>query len=630
MNCLTAYSNVPAIKDQQALRSGMSLALLKNLEGMFTREEYNWLAGSLRAGRLSCLESELITKKLDDARNSGNMATKDFHALYQLHSFLRKAPTAGDDAKCRSAALDKLVSGEAKCLVTNMTLPARVTSRHALFDRVKLIIQDILGSVPNNFLTSPETKVAFGPGSTVNLQNRSFEETGLFFKLTDRLIVPRKASTYLAALVSAHPNWMNSLAIHYRTQKNEDESYLNFERRVLRKHFEIVDDSYASKISFVPKNSGEHRTIGIEMNGLVPLQKIVGDLIRNRLFKATKGRINLNSQKRNQHLAKLAKLFGLATVDLANASSSISYELVRELLPPEWFCLIDAFRSECGFEPRSGLKVDYQMVSSMGNGFTFELESLIFYALVIATGEEVGLGPLELKRSTSVYGDDIIVPQTMVEPLYENLTLFGFTANKEKSFKRGYFFESCGADYYDGTDVRPFFLRREIKTYRDMFFLMNSLLYKVITTEATHLLGLYRYLFGLLGTAQLPVGPLHFSVTKHDKLATDDLEAVLRVPLSYAQANGGIKYDVPLQAWRYKKWVNVGIEIPLSKSPCYIAQSAKYMVFLHSDGDSSGGKSVLRGRYKAVTRTHTTSQWNGRITVKDMRVVNHLFATLSY
>lgn len=630
MNCLTAYSNVPAIKDQQALRSGMSLALFNSVKGMFTREEQNWLAGSLRAGRLSCPQSELVSKKLDHARACGDMATKDFHALYQFYSFLKKAPNAGDDASCKAAALKKLVDGEKKCLVTNMTLPARVTSRYALFDRVKLIIQDILGSVPSNFLTSPETTVAFGPGSTVNLQNRSFEETGLFFKLTDRLIVPEKAKYYLAALVSAHPNWMDSLAVHYRTQRNTDESRISYELRVLNKHLEVVSNDYRSKISFVPKNSEEHRTIGIEMNGLVPLQKVVGDLIRNRLFKATKGRINLNSQKRNQHLAKQAKLFGLATVDLANASSSISYELVRELLPYDWFCLVDDFRSENGHEPSSDLKVKYEMISSMGNGFTFELESLIFYALVIATGEEMGVGALELHRSVSVYGDDIIVPQHMATALYENLTLFGFTPNKDKSFTKGFFFESCGADYYDGTDVRPFFLRRDIKTYRDLFFLMNSLLYKVITTEALHLMDLYRYLFGLLQHEDVPMGPLHFSVTKHDKLATDDLEAVLRVPLSYAQANGGIRYDYNCQAWTYKKWVNIGIEIPLSNMPCYFAQNAKYMVFLHSAGDSTGGKSLLRDRCKAVTRTHSTSQWDGRVTVKGLRVIKHLFDTLSF
>jgi len=630
MNCLTAYSNIPSIKDQQVLRSGMSLALFKSVEGLFTRDEQNWLRGSLRAGRLSCLQSELVSKKLDHARAVGDMATKDFNALYQFYSFLKKAPTSGDDARCKAAALKKLVSGEEKCLVTNMTLPARVTSRYALFDRVKLIIQDILGSVPSDFLTSPKTKVSFGPGSTVNLQNRSYEETGLFFKLTDRMIVPKKARYYLAALVSAHPNWVDNLAVHYRTQQQSDESRLAFELRIFDKHFEIVDDDTPSKISFVPKNSGEHRIIDIGLNGLVPLQKVTGDLIRDRLCKATKGRINLNTQKRNQHLAKQAKLFDLATVDLANASSSISYELVRELLPYDWFCLVDDFRSAVGVEPSSGLRVEYQMISSMGNGFTFELESLIFYALVVATGEEMGLGALELQRSISVYGDDIIVPQRITDKLYENLTLFGFTPNKEKSFTKGFFFESCGADYYDGTDVRPFFLRREIKTYRDVFFLMNSLLYKVITTEAYHLMDLYRFLFGLLDKKQINYGPLHFSVTKHDKLATDDLEAVLRVPHSYAQANGGIKYDFNCQAWVYKKWVNVGIEVPLSKSPCYFSQNAKYMVFLHSDGDSTGGKSVLRGRYKAVTRTHLTSQWDGRLTVKSLRVVKHLFDTLSY
>jgi hypothetical protein len=639
---LTVSSNIFSTNDQQPLRAKMLLELFKSAEHCFSEHERRFIRGALKKGDLDVSHGPLVSSKLDEARAQGNVTVQDFRALYQFYSFVRKAPTAGDDDLCRQAGFQKLLKGEEKCLVTNMTLESRITCNYALFDRVKRIIGDILGSVPSNFLTSQNTEVFFGPGSTVNDNNRSFNETADFFKLSDKLIVPEKAKYYLAALVSSHPNWVDALAVHYRTQQNPGESRLNFERRVFRKHFVIVPNDHPSRIGFVPKNSDEHRAIGIEMNGLVPLQKVVGDLIRHRLFKRTG--INLDSQERNKHMAKLAKTFELATVDLANASSSISKDLVRALLPYDWWCLIDDFRSEVGLEPKSGTKVTYEMISSMGNGFTFELESLIFYALTKATCEESGVGPLEIKRSVAVYGDDLIVPARVAEQLYKNLTLFGFTANEEKSFLQGFFFESCGADYYDGIDVRPFFLKRDILSIRDLYFLLNSLLFKVVEKEFSNLFGLYRYLFNYLHkqsqillqqravTGKLKqnfkvcYGPLHFVTTKYGRLSTDDLEAVLRVPLEYAQANGGVRFDPNFQAWVYKRWVRVSVTAPLQDMPCHFVRNIRYMTFLKGQQE---GKVVLRGRTRATLKNNVTSQWDGLIGIKKLRNVKFLFDTLA-
>lgn len=623
MTQLSVESTIFTKHQQQRLRCAMATELLNGCRSLFSNNEYNKLSGSLRRGDLAILQSNLLIERLDEAKRTGNLTAPDFSALYQLVSFTRKAPESGDENLCRQTGFAKLLAGEEKCKVTNMTMGCRIQHNHQLFDRVKMIIQKILGQLPNNFLTSDQ-EIFFGPGSSVNLNGRSFEETATFYKITDRLIIPDKAKFYLAALVSNHPNWVDMLASHYRTQQQPAESRLQFELRVFNKHFVVVPDDCPSRIGFVPKSSDEHRTIGIEMNGLMPLQKVVGDLIRSRL-KAVG--INLDSQERNRHLARLAKTFGLATIDLANASSSISTELVRALLPYDWFTVINDFRSERGFEPNSNTTVDYEMISSMGNGFTFELESLIFYALVVATCEEVGLGKLETKRSVSVFGDDIILPQAAVTRLLHNLTLFGFTANVEKSFFSGFFFESCGADYYNGVDVRPFFLKRDILTMRDVYFLLNSLLFKVIHQRSTHLMALYRYLFKQLARFRTDLGPLHFEFDHHGRLSNDDLESCLRVPLSYAQANGGVSYDIPLQAWRYKKWVRVAIEAPLGRNPQYAVRHARYFTFLKGQFE---GKVLLRGRTRARQTTGVTSRWDGHLHLKEIRLVKHLFASLSF
>jgi hypothetical protein len=539
--------------------------------------------------------------------------------LYQFSCLTKKLPIKGNENLCKANAYAKLLDGERSCKVTNMTIDARISSNFSLFDRVKRIIQEILGDVPSNILSREQVK--FGPGSTVNINRRSYEQTSMFYKITDRLLVPERAKFYLAALVSSHPNWVDMLAAHYRTQKNSDESYLNYEMRVFSKHFEIVPDDFPSRIGFVPKNSDEHRTIGIEINGLMPLQMCVGNYISERLLQRTK--INLNSQERNRHLARLAKQFSLATIDLKNASSSISLELVRALLPYDWMILIEAFRSTHGCVSGEA-PIKYEMVSSMGNGFTFELESLIFYALVQATCEDQGVSAFELQKSVAVFGDDIILPQRCASALIANLTLFGFTANVEKSFLKGFFFESCGHDYYNSTDVRPFFLKRTISTLKDFYFLMNSLLYKSMQQKRIDLLDMYKFCYKTVAR-YCSHGPLHFSETKYGKLDTDDLEAVLRVPLSFAQANGGVVYNVAMQAWQYKKWVNIALEDTLSKSRQYAVQHARYMTFLCGH---LSGKVVLRGRVKPRQTNCVTSQWDGHFSVNVVALLARMFAEL--
>jgi hypothetical protein len=60
-------------------------------------------------------------------------------------------------------------------------------------------------------------------------------------------------------------------------------------------------------------------------------------------------------------------------------------------------------------------------------------------------------------KLVSVYGDDIIVPTSCYTMLVTALQFFGFELNKSKSYASGPFRESCGADYYLGEQIRPFY-----------------------------------------------------------------------------------------------------------------------------------------------------------------------------
>lgn len=196
------------------------------------------------------------------------------------------------------------------------------------------------------------------------------------------------------------------------------------------------------------------------------MQKGVGDYIRSKLRRVG---IDLNDQSRNRYLAKVgSQTNSLATLDLSSASDSICRELVFQLLPIHWFVLLDSIRSHKTYID-GDIHVN-EMFSSMGNGFTFELESLLFYAIA-RTAAYFGGHP----GIISVYGDDIIVPSPVFNDLVWCLSVFGFEVNTKKSFADGPFRESCGGHYHDGIDITPFYVKAPIQRFTDLIRICNQI-----------------------------------------------------------------------------------------------------------------------------------------------------------
>lgn len=199
------------------------------------------------------------------------------------------------------------------------------------------------------------------------------------------------------------------------------------------------------RLDFVPKSAKTYRSTVTEppLNGL--FQLAVGDYMFDRLARAG---LNLRDQTRNQTLAREGSLSGkLATIDLSSASDMVSKELVYHLLPLDWAVFLARGRS--GHVTYQGERLTLEKFSSMGNGFTFPLESLIFWALTCAVCDAHD-------DVVAVYGDDIICPSHKYGDVSRLLGLCGFTVNKQKSYHTGPFRESCGKDYYRGIDVRPY------------------------------------------------------------------------------------------------------------------------------------------------------------------------------
>lgn len=225
--------------------------------------------------------------------------------------------------------------------------------------------------------------------------------------------------------------------------------------------------SRGNRFTTVPKNAKKDRGIAIEPSINVYFQLGVGSEIRRRL----KAYVDLDhGQSLHRDLAQLASRRGhLSTIDLSSASDNVCKVLVELLLPEDWFDLLSTLRS-----PMTLIDGKWYLLSkfsSMGNGFTFELETLIFLAIGREACRLSGADPNQVR----VYGDDIIVPTEAGQTCISLLRFFGFTPNPKKTFLAGVFRESCGGDFFNGVRVRPFFLKEFPDEPQKTIALVNGL-----------------------------------------------------------------------------------------------------------------------------------------------------------
>lgn len=342
---------------------------------------------------------------------------RNFADDYLVSVMLRKSPNLPLAVDRAAVAKQGFYENEANCKATNSRFKSRgLYHKHLL--TVRREVARILGPLTDNDLRNVERSFGFGPGANVGVK-------GLGMVLSD------KYDNNITLTRSLYP--------FYRTILGD----------LWWEHQRRPDIVKGNRFTTVPKDAKKDRGICVEPLLNTYVQKGIGAVIRNRL--ASFG-IDLNVQSEvNSDLASKAYRCQLATIDLEAASDSVSLEVVRELLPPRWFELLSLAR--CNFTLIDGEYVELEKFSSMGNAYTFELESLLFWAIVRA------VVPSSEHTMCSVFGDDIIVPQAHASELVDTLNFFGFKVNASKSFLAGSFFESCGTDWFLGTNVRPFFLK---------------------------------------------------------------------------------------------------------------------------------------------------------------------------
>jgi hypothetical protein len=284
-----------------------------------------------------------------------------------------------------------------------------------------------------------EARFSFGPGASTSQPRRRGDAAYKFGAERPQLTYNAEALAYAAKL--AYPSWP-------------------FEADVVA----------GARLTTVPKNAKTDRVICIEPDLNMYFQKGIGSLIRRRLQRW--GLLLPEAQQINAEFARIGSANGrLATVDLSSASDSIHLELVRLLLPTDWTDAIEQSRSP-SIVLHNGQHVHLTKVSSMGNGFTFELETVIFYGICSAVIDLFSHASSD--RQCTVFGDDIIIASELVPVLAEVLHFFGFEMNPKKSFSVGPFRESCGKHYFAGTDVTPFYIRKPVDTVLKKYWAANS------------------------------------------------------------------------------------------------------------------------------------------------------------
>lgn len=362
-------------------------------------------------------------------------------------SLLRKYKGLKTNIDTKAAAIESFRKGEAHCMETNRRFryptvdPLNQGVNVWLHNAFTRKISRILGDYRREDFFSLGS---WGPGSSISI---SGNDTGAVRKFRfERQITSKLYAIVKDELSTEYPNWF----------PNQDA-------------VDALLPHDCSHLLTVHKNATTDRTIFKESGITTWFQKSLGTSIRYALMRYG---YDLNSTERSKELARRGSLTGsIATVDFENASNTISYLMVlNSITDYVWFTLLDACRTPSYTTDKGKTTNQFEMFSSMGNGYTFELESLIFVAAAEVCHDYLGLAYDDI----SVHGDDITISVQALDLYRDFCKYLGFTVNDTKTFSSGTFRESCGSYFNLGRDVKPFFLKEKSSNAKSIYKLANA------------------------------------------------------------------------------------------------------------------------------------------------------------
>jgi hypothetical protein len=299
-----------------------------------------------------------------------------------------------------------------------------------------------------------EHAARFGPGSSIGLEGKP---SSYYFKVGDS---PQAATSPFII------DWYaRSTAWHPLCEAAELARKARCGEAVVVKH---------GNLTFVPKSFLSRRIVVTEPSLNTYFQLGLGSVME-RVLDRSFG-IDFSVQPGlNSELARIGSLTDeYSTMDLKQCSDYISCQVIEFMFPRSLVNWLMKLRTPTVKTP-IGSDIDLAMISTMGNGFTFPLQTLLLTSLVLGVYETLGIepGPRHSKR-WGVFGDDIVVAKEAYNLLSAVLTELGLVVGHDKSFDTGPFRESCGADFFLGTNVRGVYLKRYLSD-QDLFSAFNRL-----------------------------------------------------------------------------------------------------------------------------------------------------------
>lgn len=317
--------------------------------------------------------------------------------------------------------------------------------------RFRSAIRYVLGDEPP--LDDIAESAYYGPGSSTDVKGR---EVHYVRKLEGEECVA--GSLELACRMLSHDKavWAHiGMDPNYSHLPEARQGFERVMREILAK--KVVD---ADHLMFVHKNIAVKRSICAQPSVSGALQ-LGFHVIIARLLKERCG-IDLGNQGWNQALARKGSAHWrssdpVCTLDKKDASALLCRNLVTHSLPAPWSKALMRTRTRGYLTPpeMGGEVLPYEMYGGMGNGTTFCIQTLVFWAGTYATS---GASSPEVYASTgefAVYGDDVALRKSHAVQYMRFMRFLGFRFNAKKTFLDGPFRESCGADFYDGEPVRP-------------------------------------------------------------------------------------------------------------------------------------------------------------------------------
>jgi hypothetical protein len=230
-------------------------------------------------------------------------------------------------------------------------------------------------------------------------------------------------------------------------------------------------EDFGASIKFVPKDSRGPRLISCEPALMQYLQQsVMGELYKYvEAAPLTKGHVNFTDQTINQSLVIESSVSRKrCTLDLKEASDRVSNAHLHLFPEPlrSALLVLRSRKTSYSADRSEDSVIEMKKYAPMGSALCFPVEALVFWAL--------GVAAIQIKNNVSlsaaadrlyVYGDDIIADTpdyTCISNIYDRA---GLLVNHEKSFHRGFFRESCGADYYKGMELTPTRVKRTPSAY---------------------------------------------------------------------------------------------------------------------------------------------------------------------